>query len=293
MRYDYILIWGNGLVHRKEILNEIRNNGNFKIEKILFHNPKNVKKLVKKIYSFDYAPFWHLKSKTKYLLSTKPEVLFIFIKNIDPQEEYVGEGDFRHIESRTIRKLKDSIRDQFNERKEDRRTEDHVIHGSDNEDQVDYILRYLGFPQGLAYLKKIPNPILDARYYLENFHNFELKEVDIETVFCNILTGTKNKPMTKITPLGNSPQYACLEGNSGTYAGYLEEFSGRSLTEDYTPEGFLNLSRNFSYLDSSHPTDYIITKRYSIDKYVILDGVHRASIEKYQGKKKIIIAVIS
>ena len=153
-RYDYFLIWGNGLKYRDQIINEIRKDSNFQIIKILHHKPKNIKELVQAIYSYDYAPFCHLKSKTEYLLKTAPEVDFIFVKNIDPREDYVGEGEFRHIESQNVKLLKERIRDNYNKRKDDRRTEEHVIHASDNQDQTDYILRYLGFNDGL----KDPKP---------------------------------------------------------------------------------------------------------------------------------------
>ena len=58
MRYDYFLIWGNGLKFKTQIINEIRADNNFQIVKILHHKPKSIKKLVRAIYSYDYAPFW-------------------------------------------------------------------------------------------------------------------------------------------------------------------------------------------------------------------------------------------
>jgi hypothetical protein len=168
-RYDYFLIWGNGLRYKNQIIDEIRKDNNFQIVKILHHKPKTIKKLVQAIYSYDYAPFWHLKSKTEYLLKTTPEVEFIFVKNIDPREDYVGEGDFRHVESQTVKHLKETIRDKYNERKDDRRTEEHVVHASDNQEQTDYILRYLGFNEGLNYLTREPNKLIKTKYYFVTF----------------------------------------------------------------------------------------------------------------------------
>ena len=66
-RYDYLLIWGHGLQYKNEIVNEIESNPNFKIEYFIYHEPKSIKKLVNEIYSYDYAPVFHLKGKTKYL----------------------------------------------------------------------------------------------------------------------------------------------------------------------------------------------------------------------------------
>lgn len=293
MRYDYFLIWGNGLKYKNQIIDEIRKDHNFQIIKILHHKPKNIKKLVHAIYSYDYAPFWHLKNKTKYLLKTAPDVEFIFVKNLNPQEDYVGEGDFRHIESHTVKLLKEAIRNKYNKRKDDRRTEEHVIHASDNQDQTDYILRYLGFNEGLNSLTKEPNKIIKTKYYIGHFSNFTIKNIEINKVFCNILTGTRDSFYTITVPLEKSPQFSCLSGKTEIYKKYIEDFLGGPLTEDYSVDRFLNLSKNFTYLYTNHSDDYIIVERIDAEKYCVIDGLHRAAILKYQGQNKVIVAVVN
>jgi hypothetical protein len=293
MRYDYFLIWGNGLKYKNQILDEIRKDRNFQILMILHHRPKSIKKLVEAVYSYDYAPFRHLKSKTEYLLNTAPEAEFIFVKNTDPREDYAGEGSFRHIESQTVKILKEAIRDRYNERKDDRRTEDHVVHASDNQDQTDYILRYLGFDDGLNYLTREPNKLIKTKYYLEPFYRFTIRTIDINKVFCNILTGTRDSFSDSMMPLDKTPHFACLSGKPEIYQTYIEDFSGGPLTEDYSVDRFRDLSINFSYLDHNHPNDYIIVERIEPDKYCVLDGLHRAALLKYQGKNKVIAAVIN
>ena len=57
------------------------------------------------VYSYDYAPYWHLKGKTEYLLKTKPEALFIFLLNKNPAEVLRGEGLFQHIECDVIKSI--------------------------------------------------------------------------------------------------------------------------------------------------------------------------------------------
>lgn len=289
MRYDYFLIWGNGLSYKSEILREIDSHGDFQIVKILEHRPRSIKKLVKEIYSYDYAPYWHLKDKTNYLLTTLPEVLFIFVKNNNPQEDFYGEGKFRHIESRTVKIFKDKIRDKFNERKEDRRTESHVIHASDNEVQVDHILKYLGYMGGLNYLKKTPNMILDVPYYIPEFNQFSIRNIDVDTILCNILIGTKDRYHMELVTLEKSPHYACLCGEIGVYSEYIHKFLGGPLDQEYSVEKFLNLSKNLSY---PYKSKYILVRRQDPMKYVILDGLHRASILKFSGRKKFPVAVV-
>ena len=74
---------------------------------------------------------------------------------------------------------------------------------------------------------------------------------------------------------------------------YIENFSGSQLTEDYSVDRFLHLSKNFSYLGDNHSNDYIIVERIEPDRYRILDGLHRAAILKYQGQNKVIVAVVN
>jgi len=291
MRYDYFLIWGNGLHFRDQIIEEIRKDTNFRILKILHYKPKSLKKFVRIVYSYDYAPFWHLRDKTEYLMRTTPEVEFIFTKNLHPCEDYFGEEAFRHIESRTVRNLKETIRNRYNQKKDDRRTEDHVIHASDNQDQTDYILRYLGFREGLRYLTDEPNKLIQTKYYLEPFHQFTLKKVDIDSIFCNILTGSRDAYTLKVVPIEKTPHFSCLCGKPGVYKKYIEDFSGGPLTEDYTVEHFKRLSKDFTYLGNNHSDDYIIAERLDPERYCILDGLHRAAILKHRGKKRIIIAI--
>ena len=66
--YGYFLIWGHGLQYQKEILGIIKKQNFLTIKRISYYEPKDIKHFVKIIYSYDYAPFWHLKAKTKYKL---------------------------------------------------------------------------------------------------------------------------------------------------------------------------------------------------------------------------------
>ena len=126
-RYDCIVVWGHGQEYLPKIIKEIRTNESFEIVHLHKHKVTNIKKLVYQIYSFDYAPLFHLKAKVKYLESTPPVVNFIFIKNKDAQEEYFGTGDFRHKESLRIKHFKGLIRERFNPRdKTGNLTHDHV-----------------------------------------------------------------------------------------------------------------------------------------------------------------------
>jgi hypothetical protein len=149
VRYDSILVWGNGLQYKVEIIQKIQEHPDFEVIHIVNHKPESIAEFVKAVYSFDYAPFWHLEAKIQYLLSTEPEINLVVFKNRNPDEDYLGEGDFRHLESITVKNFKDKLRDVYNERKNDRRSENHVVHATDNQKQTDYILKYIGYENGL------------------------------------------------------------------------------------------------------------------------------------------------
>jgi len=165
-RIDSILIWGHGMKNFNNILNDIRANKNFNIIKIQKYKPKNIKKFVKEIYSYDYAPFWHLKAKTKYLMKTSSEVCFIFVENLNPTEDYLDEGSFRHKESMTLKKFKEELRDKYNPYENGKRTHNHVIHATDSENQANHMLHYLGYKEGVKLFDK-PTKIVDMPYYLK------------------------------------------------------------------------------------------------------------------------------
>jgi hypothetical protein len=291
-RYDYFIIWGNGLKFRSEIIDMLRKKSDLAILKILNHKPKNIKKFVRVIYSYDYAPFQHLKGKTKYLMSSEPEIVLIFVKNSNVREIYAGDGQFRHLECEYIKRIKEELRDRFNERKDDRRTENHVVHASDNESQTDYILKYLGFEEGVGLFKNVPNPLLSFPYHINRFHRFVLKYVNARQVYCNILEGTNESFSTKLVPIEETPHYLCLTGDITSYQDYLDTFGEVLLTDDYSVQKFVSLSKVFYYLKAPFSNSYVLTREFELDYYQVLDGVHRASILKHHGYNSFIAAVM-
>lgn len=291
-RIDYFLIWGNGIQHKYDILEIIRDKRDIEIIRIKDYYPRNIGKFVKAIYSYDYAPFQHLKNKTKYLLKSNPEISIIFVLNKNPQEKTFGEGDFRHFECVNIKRIKEEIRDKYNPRINGKRSEEHVIHATDNESQVDYLLKYLGYSEGINFLKNVPNTLLNVPYYIPKFDEFTIKIVDFSQIYCNTLTGNRSKYKTKTHAIEESPQYRCLNGDIDAYKSYISTFLGGPLTADYSVERFLNLEDNFVYLEKPYDNNYVLVKEFRPKEYLIQDGLHRASILKHRGFKTIPVAVI-
>lgn len=289
-RFDYFLIWGNGLAHREGILAMLRAQPGFEIVKIQEHKPKGIKRLVRAIYSYDYAPFHHLRAKTKYLLKTSAEVVFIFLKNLQPLENYFGEGDFRHVECERVKALKEEIRNRYNERKADRRSENHVIHASDNESQTDHILKYLGYSEGTDLFRRSEQSMIRAPYHLPIIRSAMISKTPFDRLLCRFMVGTKESFVGKMGPVTESPQYKSLEGGMQIYEDYLRTFLGGPLQDDYSVARFERLAKTLEYPDQGG--DYVITRRLSDGNLLILDGLHRASIMKHRGAAEVLVAIV-
>lgn len=290
-RIDYILIWGHGTILAPLIIDKIHINLNFSIKKIIYHKPQTIKSLINVIYSYDYAPIEHLISKTKYLETTPNEVIFIFIENKNPNIDFIGEGAYRHSESITLKELKENIRNKYNPKDSGKRSENHVIHASDNELQADYALKYLGFNNGIGIFKN-ENKFISCPYYIDKIKTIHIKKINIDFLLCNIVIGSSRYDYSvKTKKLSESPQYKGLTENISIYKEYLDTFIGGALTEYYSPEKLIKLSTKLKYLENDATNNYILVKK--IDgKFLILDGLHRAAILASRGLKEITVGEI-
>jgi len=251
-----------------------------------------MKSFVKEMYSYDYAPFWHLKSKTKYLLKTPQEVCFIFIKNLNPAEDYLGEGFFRHKESTTLKVFKECLRDKYNPYENGERTHHHVIHATDSQDQTDHILKYLGYEKGVQYFER-ENEFVELPYYLKSYKNFEFKTIDVSDLRCNVIEGKSWTDYYKKTVhITESPQYRGLAEDMSIYEKYISTYLGGPLKDNYNLERYKKLYEGFMYLQEPYQNSFVIVAK-SEDGYIILDGLHRACAHIYQGNQSIIICQIS
>ena len=277
-KYGYFLIWGHGLTYKNEIMQHIRENKFIDILWLHKFNPVSMQKFIKAVYTYCDVPSYHLDAKTEYLLHIPSETFFIFFRNDDPDERYVGDGSFRLLQCMTIKKIKEKIRNKYNPRENNKRTEHHVIHASDNEVQVDFILKYLGYKDGIHFLKNKPNNNLSLPHFLPKFSTFRIKEINSSRLFGNVLKGDANSYWTETMKIKKTPHYAFLSGNQRIYKKYISKYLGGPLKCNYSSDTFFKLSRNMRYLQHPYKTSYIITQEIEDHQYVVLDGLHRASI---------------
>jgi len=277
-RLDYFLIWGHGVQYTEEILDIIRKHTDLDILFIKRKSIDNLNEFIERVYSCDAVPLRHLIDKSRYLLDTEPEVIFILVKNNNVQERLFGRGPFRHIQCNLIKDIKKQIRERF----DPKGTEHHVVHASDYESQTRHLLEVLNFPPPEHFFCQ-PNSEFDVPYHVKPFDNYIVKDVSINQLYVNILG-------QGILPIRETPHYKYLTGDKQAYRDYYRENLGKKLTDDHSPAAFDLMIANlqYDYREKRWPCvngkrSFIIAQGVNKYTYELVDGIHRAAILRHEG----------
>jgi len=284
VRYDYFLVWGNGLKHVPHIVGMIRDHDNFDIVRMKRVRISSMEQFVMNIYACDTAPWNHLVGKTRYLMKSTPEAVFVLVINKEPDEHEKGKGEFRHLECRKMTALKMAIRNAYNPRFPDNRrvppldagvSHQHCIHGSDYEAQTEHVLGVLGL-QGIAYHKRYDNLEYFIPYHLE-VDDFKLKTMRVDDLRANVL----GKGLVRVE---ETPHYLYACGDTEPYTDYFRRYFGTKLCEDHFPAAFDELIERFEpeHTRWDGRESYVIVR---VD--IVLDGVHRVAIAKQRDIKEL------
>lgn len=255
-RIDNFIVWGHGIQYIREIMCTLRDN----FEIIVIHRKEisDMPKFVNDIYECDTYPLYHLKAKTRYLMTVPKEIISVTVRNHNVQERESGSGAFRGVQCDHVCGVKRTIRKKFNPPG----TEHHVIHGTDYESQVEHILNVIGEKTVAYYTKNKPYhiPARDRQSVLK----------DVDELFVNIL----GKGAVRAS---ETPYFAYMNGDVKAYEDYFFPRMGKELKEDHFPEAF---DRLIEYYNETPPP--------IIDGNMVLDGGHRVAIAKFKGIKAII-----
>ena len=276
-RLDLFLVWSHGVDYIDEILSMLRARKEFELLLLKKFIPDNLKDFLDAVYNTDTVPIQHLMAKNAHLYQLKTKTLFLLlVRNNDPQEQMMGEGEYAHIQSMSVNGFKWEVRERFNPRKKDgTRSELHMIHGTDYETQVHAIWPLFGLMPIAHYARKSAS-YPDWPWYLDIPAEFDIVDVAIRDLWV-LLSGV---PSLEV-PLEESFQYLYVNGDKQPYIDYWQEHRGVKLLTDGTPEKFDEMIANFRYPFS--PMAYIIIRKDGR----ILDGTHRAAILLYSGAEKI------
>ncbi|MFQ5681794.1 MAG: hypothetical protein ACE5HC_00845 [Candidatus Binatia bacterium] len=276
-RYDFFTIWGNGLSHAEAILNILRKERNLEIVRIETRRIEKMRRFVFDLYACDTVPMRHLHAKLAYLLDEHPEIVIVLVKNLAPEESIVGEGPFRHVQCCYINRIKETIRDLYNPRLNGVRTEEHVIHASDHEEQVDYLVKMLGDSRGLKFLGEDSSGLPFRKpYHIPRPSAYAFKSLPVEGLWASILVDLESRvDKTKLVKIGETPHFQTLTNGGTAYVDYLRHFRHTWLTDDHTWDKLLHMNQ----LSERRIKDFdpiLVTQ--VPEGFKILDGVHRAAV---------------
>ena len=283
-RYAFFTVWANGFEHVDHILALIRGHSALEILMVELRQLADARKFVFDLYACDSVPIRHLRGKLKYLLDVPPEVLFIFVRNHDPKETFVGSGPFRKPQCQTISRLKWYIRELYNPKENGVRTEQHVIHASDYESQTDYVLKLLGYSAGVRMFENNRHGLpFGLPYHVRRPARYTFRAVRLDELRAAILVGNPDEPESvHATPMdiAQTPHYLALTKDMYYYERYLRAYRYVWLRDDSYPGRLLQLARSWN--DANMERIIVVRREAS---YLILDGVHRAAILQSRGTK--------
>lgn len=285
-RYEAFIIWGHGLKDESSILSRIRDYKNFELVMIRECKVNNIAKTILQIYKDDLSKLkTHILSKTRYLEKTPPKILLVLAKNLDPKERVYGTGRFAKTQCMRAKELKELIRNQFNPRFENGlRTEEHIIHSSDNEKEANLILNVFN-QNKLDLFKRWDNTPYRVPFHRSFPKSIVKASLPISKVYANILGKGK-------VPVEKTPHFAYIQGNKQPYIDYY--YSNRkSFIDDHSPEAFSKLIENFdiNYEPLDKRISRIIVKQLEDGSYMCLDGVHRLAILKSMQIKEVPVLI--
>ena len=303
-RYDFFSVWANGIPYIDKILTILRQEPNIEIITIQRHSIENFDKFILALYACDTVPISHLKSKLEYLFDLPPTIIFIFVKNHNPQEIISGYGAFRKPQCKYIVSIKNRIRNQYNPKHIDPDfqilplakgvSHEHVIHASDHESQVDYTLRLLGFKEGISFIEgdSVGLPFKKP-FHIPRPKTYSYRRLSISSLKANILYSMPDYPLVlkKSVSIVETPHYLGLIEDKNLYIDYLNQFRFDYLHDDYSLEKLLMMD----LLTREGKDDFppiLVRQTDDNNIFTICDGVHRAAVKLHSGETKINAVVL-
>jgi hypothetical protein len=130
------------------------------------------------------------------------------------------------------------------------------------------------------------NKILSNPYHIKEPKKFSIKRIGLESLLCKNAIGENQ---VSVIPLKDSVQFRSI-ANIDIYKKYIRKYRGQILKDDYSHQKYLTMIKDFKYLDTKNSTNFITVKN-DQGRYIIQDGLHRASLELNSGRSSIIACI--
>lgn len=266
-----------------DIYKNITETPDLEVRHVRRHQFRSSRALISALYAHDYAPLDHLKTKTNYLKKTGTETLVLFCLQRRSSLFIAGTGSFSHLEDRICNQLKWEIRHRYNPRNSvGDMTHNHVIHATDNPDQVHHLAKQLyDAPINSIMAHHGPGRILP--HHLSG-SSLRIRQVSVDQLRVRIL------PDHQVFRVEDTPHFAALANNDPErYWRYLIPYLGKELRDGHSWNRFTALK---SRIDSDAPqAPIVVAPRYN-RQYLVHDGAHRAAILVHAGQQECLVAVI-
>ena len=295
-QYHFFTIWSSGFPYIDDILGVLRQDEKIEILRIESFSFRDMRRFVSDLYTWATCPIQISESELRYLYKLPPRVINIFVKNYNPQDEPVDQSAFQEKRCNNIVQIRNKLRNMYNPRHKDPDfqispldrgvSQEHIIHASDCEEQVDYYLKLLGHEDGIACLENDDEGLLFKKpIHIYRPRQYSFQQIPISLLFANILGCGDRRPSSQFMAVKDTPHYKALCSDMNIYINYLNQFRFTNLCDDYSIQRFRELKEmNVDQLKVLPP---ILVKPYRVGSYRILDGVHRAAVHLFRGFEKI------
>lgn len=277
------VVWPNGFQYVSEILDTLAEANTFKILRLIKRPSTNITQIINSVYKNDQVEALHIRGKVNYLKNQKGYVLYILCEETAPHLILTGRNK-NIIESQNVAIVKNYIREKFNLR--DRNgliTHNHVIHSTDSEDDA---LRLWSTIEPL-YVDNFPFAKLGSWGVDKNSvgrgqetlrSQLTSTIVSVDALLASM--PRKNGQPLETMSLTQTPHFKFLDGDARAYTDFIDEHRGLAHKSFYSPKRFEGLLQ-------SAQADFTKIKPIMVrqigQQFVILDGLHRASIVKFLG----------
>lgn len=153
-RYDYFIIWSYGKPYAEEILAAVGAQKKFEIVEAMDYTAPDLVGFVKDLYKYDSVPPHLIHLKTDSLKEAGADMIILYLKHHEPDFYSFPrmDGDGVCWRSKYLSDFKNDLRKRFKPIDDEKQTGKNILHASDYEEQVDHLLKMLGYGEGMEYL---------------------------------------------------------------------------------------------------------------------------------------------
>jgi hypothetical protein len=279
---DCCIIWHPGLKHASEILDKFFLRPGIEILYIYRLRSFKLRKFLHAAYSQDWLPAAHVSAKTIYLRTHPRDALVIFYMSLRPNLIKSVSYNSPFLECQDNRVFKEQIRELYNPRDAFGRVSlNHVIHITDNQHQSESIFSFIHPDQTISSIVPSDYCVHSVPRGLHTSSKARLELIPINQFVCQTLRGSMWSSYLHLSQIESSPHFKSVSnGDVPLYKQYVESHLGVGLRGYYSWTKYQSLISLFDISSGHYPKALhpVIVHGTKSGKYLIVDGLHRASL---------------